>query len=548
MKNFNTLLKKTNLKPKERILLLVANQVSEDRDGKRILTDADIHAIATEWQPKDNDEIREYNRYNEGWKLAGIAELDAQTVYLEAKVAHFKKFFILKEFLFYPFNRDINNKLKLLETIKLVDNQEANEIFKLQKEQKLKDGLALDYAEYKLAFETLADEDKKRFKDLYEDIETDQSFIKDEDILTDLFNGKDELTKEDKEKLAELVVKRAYNSFVKHYQFFNYFACIPLYDIGKRFIKDNSIAIEGDITPDDITKALTDYTNGDRKKADEVLKETFLKMLDEDLFKEHTPLVISDDKDLTVKWSKSKEQAKETIKKLIDKGELKTQDDGKTITGESLYNFKGDYKFIKDFKENADHYDPNLGIVFADSDKEHKDHLDKELLICDKDKEGEPSLFSLYGLAIKHIKGIFEATQFIKEDNEVIDIRDDAKEGFFKARQTLIDNYATLLSFGEIFERLNKIYELDLGYRIRDRIKEVSEFIDSHNDILETAKGNPKDGEFKTAQGKLFTDLKEANLKIIEDLYINKDKIQPKMDERISTYLAEFKKVLKDEF
>ena len=68
MKDLTALLSKGNLTPKERILLWVANQVSEEKDGKPILTAADKHALVRGWTPKDNNEAREYNRYNDGWR------------------------------------------------------------------------------------------------------------------------------------------------------------------------------------------------------------------------------------------------------------------------------------------------------------------------------------------------------------------------------------------------------------------------------------------------------------------------------------------------
>ena len=67
-KNITALLQKGDIKPKERVLLLVANQVSEERDGKSILTEADKHALSEGWTPKDNNEVREYNRIYRDWE------------------------------------------------------------------------------------------------------------------------------------------------------------------------------------------------------------------------------------------------------------------------------------------------------------------------------------------------------------------------------------------------------------------------------------------------------------------------------------------------
>ena len=73
----------------------------------------------------------------------------------------------------------------------------------------------------------------------------------------------------------------------------------------------------------------------------------------------------------------------------------------KVITGESLYAFSGNYEFVKDFKKRTDTYEPNLGLVYAASDLEHKgEHLDQELLICDTTGGGEPAAFSRYGMSV----------------------------------------------------------------------------------------------------------------------------------------------------
>jgi len=88
-KNINSLLQKKNLKPKERILLLIANQIAIEKGKKSILTEADEYALSEGWIP-NNDEAIEYNRYNEGWRLTGFMELDAYTTYLKAENSFFK--------------------------------------------------------------------------------------------------------------------------------------------------------------------------------------------------------------------------------------------------------------------------------------------------------------------------------------------------------------------------------------------------------------------------------------------------------------------------
>ena len=85
-KNITSILQRGNIKPSDRVKLLVADDVSRERDGKALLTEADKHALSEGWTPKDNNEVKEYNLYNEGRRNIAFGELDAQTTYLNATV------------------------------------------------------------------------------------------------------------------------------------------------------------------------------------------------------------------------------------------------------------------------------------------------------------------------------------------------------------------------------------------------------------------------------------------------------------------------------
>ena len=58
-KNITSILQRGNIKPKDRVLLLVADDVSRERDGKALLTDADRPGLREGWTPKDNNEVNE---------------------------------------------------------------------------------------------------------------------------------------------------------------------------------------------------------------------------------------------------------------------------------------------------------------------------------------------------------------------------------------------------------------------------------------------------------------------------------------------------------
>ena len=604
-KNISSLLQKGNLTPKQRYLLIIQNDVAKARTGKEILTEADIKGLEG-WHAQTNEEAREWNKYNEGWKLSGRAGIDAEFIYAETKAEHFRKNIMATELAIYPFYRERLNALQALKKIKVVDINEAIAITKKQREQKLKDGLDFDYAIYELAFESLSDEIRKDILILDQEAEYEPSYLEDEETIADLLNGKEELTKEAKEKYAELVADRSYNKYAKEYQLHGAFASLPIMDLAKKWAKDKGIKprpkdyerlekTEGrllkevGLNADEKTKdkiyaeikkkegiqsfmdeefkeywalekylkeILADYARDNKTTIEAILKKACLKWLDEGLLDDYTPLVLSESKntysgdtkhphkEIFKEWLKSKAEARATLQKLIDEGELKIAN--AIITGESLYNFKGDFKFIKEFKEQVDRYDVNLGLVYADDDPEQKgDNLDRELLIAEKDKDGKPAIVSIFGMSLRKIESVrphyFKEVE--KNSETYLEFKDEDIEKAFKdTRQSLIDGYAKLLAFSEIFKKLDKIYKTDLtSFTITPKIKQVSEFIDLHNEFLDTAL------EDITGFGVGFGLKYEKPLKTKEDLFINKDRIAPDFN-TTEEYGKKFYEILGDEY
>lgn len=594
-KNISSLLQKGNLTPKERYILLIQNGLEKAKADKGFLTEADIQGLQN-WQAKTPAEAKEWNRYNEGWKLSGRAGIEAELVYAETKAEHFRKNIITIELALYPLYRKQFNITKALKQIKRVSIKEAIEITNKQREQKLKNGLDFDYAVYFLAFESLKDDYQKDLKTLYEEVEYEHQYLNQEEIIANLFNGKDELTKEAKEKIAELVAERSYNEFAKEYQFYHYFAGIPIMEIAKKWAKEKGIKpsikdyewlekIKGGLKKKGLTREVLDkakaeqnltgdyadeewlltkkikeileqYARDNQTTPKEIIKATCLKWLDEGLLiKDYTPIFNSKQKktysgdtkhqhdELFKEWLKAKNKARETLKTLADKGELEITADktgqDKTITGESLYNFKGDFKFIKEFKERADNYDANAGLIYADEDKEQKgDHLDRELLIGDKDS------FSLFDMATKAVESIARFNYFkeTEKDGETyLEFKsEDIEKAFKDTRQSLIDGYKKLLAFQNVFKRLTKTYKADLAFLINAKVEQVSEFIETHNTYLETA----LEDLYGLADG--FS-LYKKPLKTRDNLFIEKNKLQADT-KTLEEWTTKLEEILGDDF
>lgn len=200
------------------------------------------------------------------------------------------------------------------------------------------------------------------------------------------------------------------------------------------------------------------------------------------------------------------------------------------ITGESLYSFKGSYRFAQDFKEGVDKYDPNLGLVYADDDPEQTGHhLDQELLICDFDKKGVLQIFSRYGMSTSLLSKAFDSKVYFKEVKEdsktYLEFKNPIYEAAFRARRLdVMHGYAQLLAYEEVFKKLDVIYEADLSHHVLGRVKDTKEFIEYINQAVQIAT-NTQEDELKDKGKGPFR--RKDQLYLREELLIDLDSIKP---------------------
>jgi ribosomal protein S16 len=548
MKNINRLLKKTNLKPKERVILFVHNAVKEEQEGKSILSEADKHDLIEGWKPDTNEEAMEYNRYIEGWRTAGFAELDAQTTYLQATNSYLRASKYISYVLY-------NNYAKEGKTIK---ESMANKAFKslLEKDKGKKAlnlvldylGLELDYTIYLYAFELAGKELQKDLLALYPDAKTERDYLEQQEIIYNLFDGKDKPTQEAKERLAEFIADSCYNKYFDEWNFRGHFADIPLLEILNKWGRDNkAITIKpedlnkhlkdekeykdedeeaGDLldtVAKDLTQKLTAYAKESKREIRGIIKETVLKWLDEGLLEEYKPLFKSDEKatcneqktklthkEVFKKWLDVKAKATETIEGLIKRGELKTEERTKNlrdiegivksftektgkeearqgedtqitktiITGKSIYNHKGNYQFIKDFKKQADD-------------------------------------FRVFGGLILFLRGC-----------------------------SFVGEYSTLLGFKELFKKISNIYEIDLTYKINKWINSFEEELNFLKMEFLMLLDNMTLASYEADRVYYLT---ETYLDELLKAPFNPDNTKPDF-ERVRTYFKEFERILGDDF
>jgi len=465
MKNLTTMLQKGNIKPKDRVKLLVADMASKERDGKELLSKADRHALSEGWTPKDNEEVGEYNSYNEAWKSTAYAEMDAQTTYLQATNGLLRANKYIDMILYRSGKGDFKNDIANTAIEVLQNKEDAQEALNLTLKYL---GFELDYLVYLYAYELAGEELQKDLLALYPDAKTERDYLEQEETIFNLFNGKETLTQKAREELAELVAEACFNRYTGKLNLNGYFGNLPLFELlgkwsfyhnipikpeelykgfkGKPYdneieeIKDCFNAIKVVITP----KLLT-YSEEHNTPVKELLKGTVIRWLEDGLFiKDFTPLYLSNDKatlnnkdtelthkEVFNKWLEVKERAKEEIQKLVGSGKLKVEkrqrdygrikalfvaltketkqeikepihnDPKDIVTGESLYNLEGDYQFIKDFRKQAEE-------------------------------------FKVFGALVLFLRGC----NFVKD-------------------------YATLLAFEVLFEELSKTFGTDLTYSIK---------------------------------------------------------------------------------
>jgi hypothetical protein len=538
MKNITAMLQNGNLTPKERVLFLVHNYVNKDKTGNEILTEADKHTLCEGWKPKDNYEVKEYNRYNNGWRTEGGLKLDAQTIYLNAQVSLLKTGRLVDYVMF----KDYTNIDSFFKGMDLeVSDAEALE-YVLQNS-----GLLFDSVIYGCTFQNLSEDIRQDILTLCPDAENESQYLDQEEMLADLFNDKKYLTEEAKKKLTDLILDSMRNKYANAEiiidKVFNgskwwtqgYFADLPVSKILKKWAEYNKISwevndddlaeaektqkeahnanqlIAGDKSLDKelrkdvlneeiLNKKMTEYADMHKTDMGELLKQTILNWLEEGLFvTEYSPMCNSNNKqtcndadtklthkEIFKQWITTKNKAKASVEKLMIDGQLRIEnretdffgmkETKKMITGESLYNLEGDFSFASDFKKQVDDLKP-LGCLTI----------------------------------------------------------------FARKREDFFENYASLLAIVEIYKKLSKIYEIDLGYKIENFLISIKVSVSLLNKQLNHTIEKLTEFIYKKHHIKFLIEITDSKL-------IHLEEIEPGTGEMETSYSDEFKKILENEF
>jgi hypothetical protein len=498
MQKLTTLLEKGNLTPKERVMLLVHDYVAKDTTDKEILTKADKHALCEGWKPKNNGEVDEYNRYNDGWRTEGLMKLDAQTTYLNMQNALLRASRVVD----YAMWTDCKNEGGYFRKVDLNINQDEALDLIIKNS-----GLVFNQVVHQLAFKNLSEKVKQDILALCPDAETERQYLDNEETLADLFNGKKQLKMEDKEILADLIIGVLHNKYAKilekkglkreEWWFSGYFAELPTIEIAKKWADYSNVSY--DVTDkeqgNELSKKIENYAEEHKIDTRELLKKTILRWLDEGLFvEEYQPIWNSNTKstcndtntklphkEILKRWLKAKVEAKAMLQELIDSGWLKVEsrdqdfygvkETVKILTGKSLYNLEGDFSFTEDYKKQVN------------------------------------NLSSLGSLII------------------------------FLRNRDFLEDYASLLAIAEIYKKLSKIYEIDMGYKVNAFINEFGKSIYNLNSELNYVADKLEESIHRVH------DINFPAEVFLNDMLIHLKEIEPVMGEAETHYLDEFKKI-----
>jgi hypothetical protein len=549
MNKLTTTLRTGDLRPKERVLLQVHNEVAKDKTGKETLSEADIHALGAGWRPENNEQAREYNRYLEGWRLMNAAEIDAQTTYLSATVALLRARSVID----MSVSKDAASALKFCKEIleKRTGFESGGSPLDLVLQNS---GLELKYVIHCYAFESLSEDLQKDVLALYPDARTEPDYLTQEETIASVLNGKETLSKEAKEKLADAIVDSMHNKYAsifkkfsaktdlqEEYFFSGYFADLPALEVLNKWAfynhqmpgnaedllrhipEDKEYANESEEVQDvfeslrkELTPRLYAHAEQHGKNVGDLLRETLLRWFDDGLFTtDFTPLCISKGKgtcngvdtklphrQVFKGWLKAKRASEQTIQGLIDSGALKVTDRVETIKRFSRSRAKNGLE-----RNDEDAFKRTVTLITGES-----------LYAL----PGDFSFANDYTKQADDLEGLGGLVLFLRE-------------------RSFVKQYGVLLEFVELFKRLSTVYEIDLTYKITNWLSDFRNDIELVNGEILMVAEKLREASYQKHDAGFLVEI------FVEDMLIDLEKVKPS-NGRAGKYFREIGQVLGSEF
>jgi hypothetical protein len=208
MKSLTNILRRSDLTPLERVTALVHNNVHKDKTGKGILSDAEFRSIAELWRPKNNYEVKEYNKYKKTSELEISMRMDAQIYLYRSENNLLKAHRVLDRRVFgYTELNDLTKHDRAKDHV-----SESASINLLTQHSYL----VYDELVHKITFAHLPDNIQKDLIILDEEVRSDLTYLKDEVLLYELFGNTTALNDNQKKALVNIVYPAIYSEQFKN--------------------------------------------------------------------------------------------------------------------------------------------------------------------------------------------------------------------------------------------------------------------------------------------------------------------------------------------
>ena len=433
MKDITKMLRKGNLAPKERVLLVIRNDAHFQKTGKELISEADMVALTINWKPQDYREAEKYNQYINLWEMFQRLEFDMQTNYLTTMLAlsrleHTATLFDLKK------NDERQWKYYLDRIIPDDQREELHQFFLHYS------GYEYDRLAHLIALHSLPKDIRSDILLLDSIADTDHSYLLAEEQLARIVHGKKSLTDEDVHTLTKIIIEKIpwghelslhdTKISIKQVLFNTHFAGYSMLEFGKRLASRDNITYEDE---DDLRTKLGVLSDL-RYKLEQVVRDTVRDGL---FFSEYIPLCHCTGhttyegetklphNELMQLWIKAKDKSERKLKTLIKNGKIQTEQcptrffevslNKSYISGKSLVKSKSQSAFVTEYEKQVDDL-----ILFA---------------------------FPNYLLHQSHV----------------------------------YENYQYLLAFKEVAERMSEMIGVDVTYKINAQLAEIDKSVELLN-------------------------------------------------------------------
>lgn len=382
MKNLSNILRKSSMTPRERVLVLVHNDIQREETGKSILSESEIFSLTKGWYSRDINAIKEYNKYIDKYNSYIDMRVFAGILHLESELS-LQRVQRLLEHILLPEN-GIKDLLEIDEYSKYISKGNALDY--------LLENSFLDYEKviHMQIFESLPKDIQNDFQMLDEYMSTEKEYMEDEIFLYEVYKNGDDIDNVKKNSLVDKICDRMYfeglanlkNIGEKGGYLFHYFAGLNLEYFLYKYVEKNLLNISKD---DNFVDEVLDVIEAESAKKNVSMDNIFKNIIYESienklfvneyipLFKSNNTLTYSDNtskphSELFTIWKEAQDKITENIKSkfVIEEKEIeifKSRKMKKVITGKSIYYSQTSFSFVNEFKESTDQILPLIQFL-----------------------------------------------------------------------------------------------------------------------------------------------------------------------------------------